>query len=328
MLTNRTFLSRFLGVVVALCLFATLGLVSATTSVASGLFCQDENGQIVECEIGGGGGGNQPGGPVEAGPGASVGIPFTPGPTSCSFEDEEIPCSSELGFWSTQYECYMDVQTPQPTPRESGLTTGAWYSCGHTAQTGTLCSERADGLQVPCFTTNHWLMTPPPGVTRYSPWQAAAILISRFQLRAIDVGAAPDPAAGQEAVIGVPVWLWVENPTEQTWGPYVLSDTLGGVAVSATAGVQSVTWTLGDGSTVQCGQGTPYASAYGISESPTCGHTYQQIPDGGAYDISARTIWTINWQADGVTGSTQVTTNSTPTTMPVIQFQSVNVPNP
>lgn len=297
---------------------------------AEAAYCVGDGGQLVDCEIegGGGGGGSQPGEPVVTDPGAAVDIPFTPGPTTCTYGGEEIPCSSEHGAWNSQYECYMDVQTPQPEPRQGGLTTGAWYDCRHTALTGAICADRGEGLEVGCFTTNHWLTTPPPGVNRYSPWQAAAILVSRFQLRAIDVGAAPDPAAGQEAVIGVPVWLWVENPTDQTWGPYVLSDTLGGVAVSATAQVQSVTWTLGDGNTVQCGLGTEYSSSYGISSSPTCGHTYQQVPDGGSYDITARTVWTINWQADGVTGSTQVNTASAPTTLPVIQFQSVNVPNP
>ncbi len=43
-------------------------------------------------------------------------------------------------------------------------------------------------------------------------------------------------ASGKGAV-GLPVWLWVENQTPLSFGPYIESATLGGVTVTATARV-------------------------------------------------------------------------------------------
>lgn len=312
---NARIVWRSLFAIPAAAVLVLTGAVAATASTG-GIGCS-EPGETVECSVGGGDNGSGGSGTGPVTPGGNVDIPFIPGPTQClTANGEELPCVDPVagGQWSNDRHCYVTLAPLVDRDPPAGASpNGAWYFC-----------QGYGSMQADIF----WSDTPPAGITTYSPQQAAAILISRFELYGIDIGIAPDPGAGQEAVIGVPVWLWVENPTEQTWGPYTLSDTLGGVNVSATATAQHVTWSLGDGTTVQCGQGTPYSSSQGMRPSPTCGHTFQTVPDGGSFEISARTIWQINWQAAGVTGSTQIETTSAPTALPVIQFQSVNVPNP
>src|SRR3546814_3741739 len=69
--------------------------------------------------------------------------------------------------------------------------------------------------------------------------------------------------------------MWVDQPTDVTFGPITASAAEGTVSVSATANVSSIVWNMGDGTKVNCtGKGTPYADHYGKQASPTCGHRY------------------------------------------------------
>ncbi len=68
----------------------------------------------------------------------------------------------------------------------------------------------------------------PPGINRYTPAQAAAALARTFVLSPIEIGMAPelkvhsdDPAGTapyRRTWVGIPVWLWVNNPTPSSWG--------------------------------------------------------------------------------------------------------------
>ena len=54
------------------------------------------------------------------------------------------------------------------------------------------------------------------------------------------------------------------KPGDHTWGPITRTASAGGYTVSATARVDRVVWTMGDGSTNVCRKrGTPYADTYG-----------------------------------------------------------------
>ncbi|MEU3343159.1 ATP/GTP-binding protein [Streptomyces sp. NPDC006668] len=101
-------------------------------------------------------------------------------------------------------------------------------------------------------------------------------------------------------VVGMPMWTWVhQGPT--TYGP----NTAGGVTVTATARVSSVSWTMGDGGTpVVCpGPSTRYQSSMGLADSPDCGYRYTRpsaSQPGHRYTATSTSTststWTITWQ--------------------------------
>jgi len=133
--------------------------------------------------------------------------------------------------------------------------------------------------------------------------QIARSLVARVQLRPIDIGLVP---RGVDAmtVVGMPVWLWVSEPTPTTWGPTTIS--AGGVTL--TARVQSITWDMGDGTTLICGEGTEWKRGMGGGPSPTCGHTYDKQ---GRYTIRARSRWLAAWSGYGRSGTIPVTLSTT-----------------
>lgn len=273
-----------------------------------------------DCWIWGEDGGSEGGGGESGGQNA-IAIGFTPGPNTCYSNrfEEEVDCSlSYLGdnWWSNSRQCYVALLTARnldPTDRPAGASpNGAWYGCFPlTNSTGSTGSP-----------TQFWSNTPPPGITTYSPAQAARIMISRFRLNGIDIGRTPE--GGTKTYIGLPVWLWADNPQPLNFGPYTETLTLGGQTITATAQVSSINWDMGDGTRFTCGQGTPYNDSYGITPSPTCDHTYTRV---GTYDISATSNWIVMWQGGGASGQIGVQTTST-TTLEIGQLQSVNVQTP
>ena len=184
----------------------------------------------------------------------------------------------------------------------------------------------------PAGWTMFWSDTPPPGITGFSPAQAAYMLIQTFQLDGVDIGLVPRTELGRRGAVGLPVWMWVNDPTPSTWGPWTKTDTFGGVTVTATARATGVTWDMGDGNTVSCpGLGTEFVSgvsdANGAAISPDCGYRYEQMsPDQGRapYTITARTQWVFEWEAEGQTGTDTTETTSTTTAL-IGELQSVNV---
>ncbi|MGW2835902.1 ATP/GTP-binding protein [Streptomyces sp. NPDC001286] len=98
----------------------------------------------------------------------------------------------------------------------------------------------------------------------------------------------------------MPMWMWVhQGPT--TYGPNTATATAGGVTVTATARVSSVSRSMGDGGTpVVCqGPGTRYRPSMGLATSPDCGYRYTRPSTsrpGHRYTITATSIWTITWQ--------------------------------
>ncbi|WP_134000033.1 ATP/GTP-binding protein [Kribbella sp. VKM Ac-2566] len=108
------------------------------------------------------------------------------------------------------------------------------------------------------------------------------------------------PGPGQIGLVNMPVWLWVTK-TENTWGPIVRSANVPGLAVTVTAQVKAINWSMGDGKTVRCeGPGTPYDKSMGVKGSPTCGHRYvktsRKLPNC-KYPVTAVAQWDITWQS-------------------------------
>jgi hypothetical protein len=205
---------------------------------------------------------------------------------------EVVPCSDGIGFWSGQHQCYVSLADPQPPLTDvvwGGHTNGAIYMC--------FASNSRFGAPV---VTLFWSPVAPP--VPVDPAKVARQAVASMGLRAIDIGIVPEPGPNSIGIVGMPVWMWVNRPAENTFGPITRSATAGGVTVTATAKVTKIIWGLGDGATVTCTDaGTPYADSYGKRSSPTCGHTYTKAK--ADYLVSAHSYWAITWRGGGRAGT-------------------------
>jgi hypothetical protein len=211
----------------------------------------------------------------------------------------EVPCSSSAGYWSNEHDCYVAPMNPQPptdSPLFSGNTGGAVYTCNY--------PSILPGTGVTFF----WSADPPAEpAAPPDPAVLAQQALAAMQLRAIDIGMVPEPDPASVGLVGLPTWLWVNAPSEQSFGPVSRTVAAGGVSVTATARVERVVWSMGDGQSITCtGAGTPYLDSYGRSDSPDCGHTYTRTSaaqPGGAYTVTATSYWTVDWAGGGQTGT-------------------------
>ena len=102
-----------------------------------------------------------------------------------------------------------------------------------------------------------------------------------MHLSAIDIGIAPKPGPDSVGLVGMPVWMWAKNPSDQTVGPLTATASAGGITITATATLFRITWDMGDGTEVVCKTaGTPYDVSFGQKKSPDCGHTYTTSSGG------------------------------------------------
>ena len=132
---------------------------------------------------------------------------------------------------------------------------------------------------------------------RVAAEQMAWYLVDQIHLVPVRIGSTPLRSGPDSmGLVGLPVWLWVDGPSATNWGPIRAS--AGGV--SLVAQVESITWSMGDGTTFTCGQGTAWTPALGAGESPTCGHVYVRQ---GTYTITATTHWVARWSGYGESGS-------------------------
>lgn len=127
------------------------------------------------------------------------------------------------------------------------------------------------------------------------------------------------PPVGVPQLVGVPTWLWVDDP----WVPRQASAMLGGVTATVTATPMSVTWDLGDGSTVTCpGPGT----AYDPSRSPgdqhsDCASTFQRR---GSHAVTATVTYATGWTATtGEAEPLDEITRATTVAVDVIEAQAL-----
>lgn len=282
------------------------------------------------------GGGSDPSTPPEGGDGTAP-IGFTPGPSDCLWdkpgEDEPVvvECGdANGGWWSNGSQCYWYLADPQRNPPfGESASVGAWYRCA------PICDM---DFQVPgsCIGTWEWRNAPPPGIFRYTPAQAAAALATRLVLSPITIGMAPaekvhtdDPpgtAPYRRTWVGIPVWLWVDNPTSDQWGSQTISDTLGGVTITLTASTGGLWWDSGDGQQIACGLGTAFDAGYwadkAAQDSPTCGWRYTRT---GTYTVTAISTWTVQWTGGGENGQILMPSTSASAVVQVGELQSVNV---
>jgi hypothetical protein len=196
-----------------------------------------------------------------------------------------VPCSGPLGDWNNAYQCYLKLYDGESTDSRELRH----FHCFSPAYAGGI-----DRFMVTIVWTGPLV----------DPEAVAREVVASLQLRAIHIGLAP--RAGSTGLVQLPVWMWTDNPDSRTWGPASASKTVQGLTVNVRAEVDSVDWDMGDGTTVNCGVGTPRPAGGGTSGSPNCGHTYTSTSattSGGVFTVTATSHWTINWTAGDQHGS-------------------------
>lgn len=168
---------------------------------------------------------------------------------------------------------------------------------------------------------------PPPGQPARPPRQGAEAVarevVARLQLPPANPQVGPDPSWNEwnMAVVGHPLWLWVDGQNT-----LASSNSAYGIDVTLTASHERTTFAMGDGTTVTCASTQPYprGAVEAGTPSPVCGHTYQKAPQHGTYLVSATTHWRVAWSAAGYTG-TLSTTMTASRDLPVGELQAVVV---
>lgn len=156
-----------------------------------------------------------------------------------------------------------------------------------------------------------------------TPYQAALTASAYLPLKPGQptVGPPPDLNKWKMAAVGYPLWIWAEGNLD----PAPVSQTVSGLSVSLDANLAKIVYTMGDGTTITCGPGTPWrkGSHPAGTPSPDCGHTYTKpsLPKG-KYTITATTHWSVAWTAGGQSGTIPFTQSST-TTLPVGEVQTL-----
>lgn len=283
--------------------FMVMGVAGfSPASAAAGEVCDwvadPETGQLVwVCEDDG----TDPGEDGTPGDGGE-----TPGSSICRHQGKEIACTGPEGsVWNGS--CYVGAPLAvQPAAGPNGEkipSEGQVHVC-------YLPPGQEGPGQV-------WVVAGTPVV---DPVQVAHKAIASMDLDPIGIGIVPESGPNRMGLVGLPVWMWVDNPhTANAWGPITESATDGPVTVTATATVAEVVWNMGDGSEpITCGAGTPYADSYGKQDSPTCGYRYQLMSDDqskGVYRVTAGSRWVIEWSGGGMDGTIELTTTTNP--MPI-----------
>lgn len=211
----------------------------------------------------------------------------------CTYLGSEVPCATTAGIWSQARQCYLRLTVPQPPPSDpawQGHDDGAVYGCYSPVDNFTAVSYL-------------WLPESPAGIDQEALARRA---VDSMRLRAIQIGL-PVPDDDEHMIyVGAPVWLWAADPDLHTLGPQTASATAGGITVTATARLEGITWNMGDGTSVRCNgehraRGTVYKPAYGMADSPTCGHRYQHPRK--AATITATSRWAVEWNGPADSGT-------------------------
>lgn len=292
--TGKTWLGILLG---ALLLSATIVSVPAMASECVPVTGPD--GVVIPCESDGGS--ENPGGPGDGdGPGGGGETP-----AACEFRGEEIPCSGEYGSWNGR--CYTRTAEPQP-PKDASVWDGnedgvivecTSYDC--------VSSGNIDSCPGHSF---YWSADAPAPVGP-SAEELAQSAVLKMNLEMGQIGSTPPAAKSSPnavGTIGLPIWLWIANPAENTSGPIRRTEPGIGLSVTATGTLDRVEWTLTseDGTTVGAitcdgtnAPGTPYDGRNNAEPSPTCGFGADLNNNPGTLTLTGTAYWVVEWQSSG-----------------------------
>lgn len=149
----------------------------------------------------------------------------------------------------------------------------------------------------------------------------------------------PNP---DEVAVKVPVWMWVDRVD-----PAPLTVTAGTVSVTATARLQSVSWSMGDpvdpsnlaklAEPVVCAGDSMYMDPtdFAAGTESSCSYTYiwkstaDRTAGAEKWPITATATWTISWTAStGESGQITAPAAVATTALRVGQWTAVGVPGP
>jgi len=208
-------------------------------------------------------------------------------------------------------ECQWKILNPPPAGDP------LWE--GNDPSTGSVITRSCNGPIEYRFLPGPNPAAPPPPP---DPAVLAQQAYSELQIPQPLIGAGPDRT---KLAVNLWTWLWVNNP-----GQLSVTVAAGGVSVTATATLASVTWTLGEPATpsdtyqpgspatITCqGAGTAPPASYDWKAQPPCGYKYhwrslkERTGGTGTWPITATTNWTVTWQSNtGVTGGTTLNATS------------------
>jgi hypothetical protein len=126
-------------------------------------------------------------------------------------------------------------------------------------------------------------------------------------------------------LVNLPTWLWLDPAS---WGPRSATAHVPGVSVTAVARPTSVSWSMGDGTSVTCrGQGTPFPPGGDPkAASPDCGHIYRDSSAsqaGQAFPVTATVHWVITWAGAGQGGTFPDMTTTSAARLRVAEAQAL-----
>jgi hypothetical protein len=240
------------------------------------------------------------------------------GGTCSNFRGDPAPCSDPVWGFMGSNGCYWKVDTdynPPASVEQHGGEAGAWYLVSCTA--GTFAGTAGGIVWVPAGSA-----APLP-----APEVLARQAVNQLSLPGPRVVTSPPPDRMQ--LVNVATWLWLD---QGAWAPVSATASVPGESVTATASPMSVTWSLGDGSTVVCnGPGTPYAAGGDpAAPSPDCGHTYARSSagePGGVFVVSATVSWGVSWTGGGQSGTLPALTTTSSAQLRVGESQAINTTN-
>lgn len=300
------------GVLAAASLLAAAPVVAASVPAAPTLCSGDQFGTrtcTVVADTPGGGGNGQPvtdGGTGNSGNGGGSAAAPPPG---CTHNGVSISCVDPrrggVGTWNPARMCYLSGPY---TPAEAGEP---WLSeADDPERSEQTLYQCVPPLPLPLEINYIWTGGAADPVPVIDPEVLAYQAIEQMTLQPARIGTAPPPApelSTSMALVGMEMWMWVQDPDAQTWGPITRTASAGAVTVSATAQVTHADWDMGDGTVVTCAEGVQWRT--GMRDAP-CGHTYTRTsrdqPDG-AYPITATTHWQVEWAGGGQNGTIDFT---------------------
>ncbi|MEL7976932.1 hypothetical protein AAG589_13800 [Isoptericola sp. F-RaC21] len=244
-----------------------------------------------------------------------------PGTPDGTLPDVVVDCVTEDGIWNDADHCYEQLVDPQPPKSDDvwrGNNEGYIVLCKPSEK---WCMEYAipNGTgPAACLQSQPSWQENLPGVEPVDPEELAREAFASLPIEPVDIGIVPEDEPGRVGLVGMPTWMWAQNPTANQIGPRETSASDQGLTVTLDARVDRVVWNMGDGNTVTCdGAGTPYQDSYGKKDSPDCGYTYTRQ---GEYQVTATTYWVADWTGGNQSG--QLTNDfSSTTTITVGELQ-------
>lgn len=228
--------------------------------------------------------------------------------TSCYYGSVKVPCTDSAGTaWSSHWNGYckqVEVSADHPVWVGHEGQGGAAYMCTRPNLNGG-DPELGAGGQGEFGPV--WLASP-PALPPPDPAEMAANLLATLDFEPVEMGPGvggwleDDPQA--MGAVGLPNWLWVQDPTPTTAGPQTASASERGYNVTLTAKLSEVEWDLGDGSPpIKCGLGKAFDPRTMDASTPVVCGRQQGYRKEGVYTVTATAHWRAEWSGIGETGA-------------------------